>query len=115
MQEYFSTLADAITASLHGDEFYTCTFRAEDSDFVRFNRSAIRQAGTVVQRFLTLDLIHGRRHAAAGLAPSTTVSYRRVRRRSMRWRPTGPPTLRRRSRSRWPQAISRATTSYSGS
>src|SRR5919106_924253 len=65
MQDYFYALADAITESLHGDEFYTCTFRAEDSDFVRFNRSAIRQAGTVAQRLLTLDLIHGRRHAAA--------------------------------------------------
>jgi predicted Zn-dependent protease len=68
MQEYFYALADAITASLHGDEFYTCTFHAEDSDFVRFNRSAIRQAGTVAQRFLTIDLIHGRRHAAAEVA-----------------------------------------------
>jgi predicted Zn-dependent protease len=65
MQEYFYALADAITGSLHGDEFYTCTFNAEDSDFVRFNRSAIRQAGTVVQRFLSVDLIHGRRHATA--------------------------------------------------
>jgi predicted Zn-dependent protease len=68
MQDYFYALADAITASLQGDEFYTCTFHAEDSDFVRFNRSAIRQAGTVVQRFLSLDLIHGRRHAAAEVA-----------------------------------------------
>jgi predicted Zn-dependent protease len=68
MQEYFYALADTITGSLHGDEFYTCTFQAEDSDFVRFNRSAIRQAGTVAQRFLTLDLIHGRRHAAAEIA-----------------------------------------------
>ncbi|HSF34376.1 MAG TPA: metallopeptidase TldD-related protein [Candidatus Tectomicrobia bacterium] len=68
MQEYFHALADAITASLHGDEFYTATFHAEDSDFVRFNRSAIRQAGTVVQRYLSLDLIHGRRHAAAEIA-----------------------------------------------
>jgi predicted Zn-dependent protease len=70
MQEYFYALADAITASLHGDEFYTCTFHAEDSDFVRFNHSAIRQAGSVAQRFLTLDLIHGRRHAAAEVALS---------------------------------------------
>jgi predicted Zn-dependent protease len=68
MQDYFYALADAITESLHGDELYTCTFRAEDSDFVRFNRSAIRQAGTVVQRFLTLDLIHDRRHAATEVA-----------------------------------------------
>jgi predicted Zn-dependent protease len=68
MQEYFYALADAITASLHGDELYTCTFQAEDSDFVRFNRSAIRQAGSVVQRYLSLDLIDGRRHAAAEIA-----------------------------------------------
>jgi predicted Zn-dependent protease len=68
MQEYFYALADAISASLQGDEFYTCTFHAEDSDFVRFNRSAIRQAGTVVQRYLSLDLIRGGRHAAAEVA-----------------------------------------------
>jgi predicted Zn-dependent protease len=68
MQEYFYALADRMTASLHEDEFYTCTFRAEESDFVRFNHSAIRQAGTVVQRFLALDLIYGRRHAAAEVA-----------------------------------------------
>jgi predicted Zn-dependent protease len=68
MQDYFYALADATTKSLHGDEFYTCTFHAEDSDFVRFNRSAIRQAGSVVQRFLTLDLIHDRRHTAAEMA-----------------------------------------------
>jgi len=70
MQDYFYALAEAITKSLHGDEFYTCTFHAEDSDFVRFNRSAIRQAGTVVQRFLALDLIQGKRHAAAEIALS---------------------------------------------
>jgi predicted Zn-dependent protease len=70
MQDYFYALADAISTSLHGDEFYTCTFHAEASDFVRFNRSAIRQAGTVDQRFLALDLIHGGRHAAAEIALS---------------------------------------------
>jgi predicted Zn-dependent protease len=70
MQEYFYALADAITASLQREEFYTCTFRGEDSDFVRFNRSAIRQAGSVAQRYLTLDLIRGQRHAAAEVALS---------------------------------------------
>lgn len=83
MQEYFYALADAITASLHGDEFYTCTFDAEDSDFVRFNRSAIRQAGTVVQRFLTLDLIHGRRHAAAEVALCGDLESDRARVRQL--------------------------------
>ncbi len=68
MQDYFYTLADSITALLQGDEYYTCTFRGEDSDFVRFNLSAIRQPGTVVQRFLALDLIRGQRHATAEAA-----------------------------------------------
>ena len=79
MHEYFYTLADAITALLKGDEIYTCTFRGEDSDFVRFNRSAVRQAGTVAQRFLNLDLIRGQRHtippprlrAGSGDTPTT--------------------------------------------
>jgi predicted Zn-dependent protease len=79
MQEYFYALADAITGSLHADEFYTCTFHAEDSDFVRFNRSAIRQAGTVVQRFLTLDLSRGRRHAAAEIGLAGDLDSDRTR------------------------------------
>ena len=36
IQEYFYTLADAITALLQGKEVYTCSFRAEDAAFVRF-------------------------------------------------------------------------------
>ena len=79
MQEYFSTLADAITTLLKGDEVYTCTFRGEDSDFVRFNQSAVRQAGTVTQRFLNLDLIRGQRHAAADVALSGDLEEDRVR------------------------------------
>ena len=73
MQEYFYALADAITARLQGDEVYTCSFHGEDSDFVRFNRSAVRQPGTVMQRALSLDLIQGRRHAAGEVALSGDV------------------------------------------
>jgi predicted Zn-dependent protease len=79
MQDYFYTLAEAITALLKGDELYTCTFRGEDSDFVRFNRGAIRQAGTVTQRFLGLDLICGRRHATADVALSGDLAEDRAR------------------------------------
>src|SRR5256714_10012930 len=68
MQDYFYTLADTITAVLQGDEVFTCTFRGEASDFIRFNRSAVRQAGSVAQRFLSVDLICGQRHAAADVA-----------------------------------------------
>lgn len=68
MQDYFYTLADTITTLLQRDEVYLCTLRGEDSDFVRFNRSAVRQAGTVAQRFLNIDLLHGQRHAAGEVA-----------------------------------------------
>jgi predicted Zn-dependent protease len=74
MQEYFYALADAITARLQGDEVYTCSFHGEDSDFVRFNRSAVRQPGTVMQRALSLDLIQGQRHAAGEVALSGDVA-----------------------------------------
>ena len=67
MQDYFHTIVDAIQPLLRGEEIFTCSFHGEESDFVRFNRAAVRQAGAVVQRFLTIDLIEGRRHAAGTL------------------------------------------------
>src|SRR5262245_18621756 len=70
MQEYFYRLADHLTTLLHGEEVYTCTFDAEDSDFVRLNHSAVRQAGTVAQRSLSVNLIHGRRHTHGGVSLS---------------------------------------------
>jgi predicted Zn-dependent protease len=79
MQEYFYTLADTLTTLLQGQEVYTCVFRGEDSDFVRFNRSAIRQPGTVSQRFLSLDLITGRRHAAGDMALAGDLDIDRAR------------------------------------
>jgi len=63
MQSYFNGLADFLTAKLATDEVFTMCFSGEDSDFVRFNRSKIRQAGSVQQRHLSVDLIIGARHA----------------------------------------------------
>lgn len=70
MQSDFITLVDAIAPLLRGDELFTASFAGEQSDFVRFNRGAVRQAGAVTQRTLTLDLIEGRRHAAGTLTLS---------------------------------------------
>ena len=67
MQDYFHALVDSVSTCLRSSEIYTCTFRAEDSDFVRFNHGAVRQAGTVRQRTLSLDLINGRRHAGGSV------------------------------------------------
>src|SRR5262245_33289103 len=70
MQEQFFALADSIGAQLRGDEGYLARFSGETSDFVRFNRSAVRQAGHVAQRYLTLELFRGTRHVSQTLTLS---------------------------------------------
>ncbi len=64
MQEQFFALADVVTAHLQTGEGYLARFSGEVSDFVRFNHSAVRQAGAVTQRYLTLELFRGTRHAS---------------------------------------------------
>lgn len=68
MQAWFRRLADALEARLAPGEVLLCSLAGEASDFVRLNHGRIRQAGHVVQRTLTLDLIEDRRHAAATLS-----------------------------------------------
>jgi predicted Zn-dependent protease len=63
MQAYFHRIADLLDSRLRGEERYTCQFGCEDSDFVRLNRGRVRQAGNVLERKLTVDLIDGQRHA----------------------------------------------------
>lgn len=70
MQERFQRIADHVISLLKGSEVALMTFDGESSDFVRFNHNAVRQAGTVTQQDLGLDLIDGRRHAEAKLALS---------------------------------------------
>jgi predicted Zn-dependent protease len=79
MQEYFYQLADFLRTLLQGNEIYTCAFEAEDSDFVRFNRSTVRQAGTVTQRFLSLNLIENLRHASGTVSLSGDLEGDRSR------------------------------------
>lgn len=77
MQEYFYALADYLTSLLQGKEIFTSIFTAEDSDFVRFNRSAVRQAGAVTQRFLSVDLIDGMRHSSGHISLAGDLEFDR--------------------------------------
>ncbi len=79
MQSYFFDLATHLGEQLRGDEIFTSSFAAEDSDFVRFNHSQVRQAGSVVQRHFGVDLIDGRRHAAGTLTLSGDMAADRAR------------------------------------
>ena len=67
MQHQFFDLADLIQSSLRAGEGFLANVSGEDSHFVRFNRSAVRQAGAVSQRYLSLELFHGKRHASQSI------------------------------------------------
>ena len=61
-QAYFDELITAATTRLIGDEVLLANVTGERTDFIRLNNSDVRQAGTVVQRRLAVDLIEGQRH-----------------------------------------------------
>ena len=64
MRDYFYELSDFVKSSLTGNETFTASFDGEDSDFTRFNHAKVRQSGHVSQRYLSIDLMDGKRHAA---------------------------------------------------
>lgn len=65
MQSYFYNLFERISKNLHRDEILLANFCAETSDFVRINQSKVRQAGSVNQLELSLDLVNADQHAEA--------------------------------------------------
>ena len=67
MQTYFYELADYLTTLLKPDEVYLAWLSAEQSDFIRFNKSAVRQATSVKQIALAVTLIAQRRRAEVRL------------------------------------------------
>ncbi len=68
MKDHFFGLAERLRGELRAGETLLCSLDAERSDFVRFNRGRVRQAGSVQQRFLSVRLVRERRQAAATVA-----------------------------------------------
>jgi predicted Zn-dependent protease len=68
VKDHFFALADRLHGELRAGETLLCSLDAERSDFVRFNRGRVRQAGSVLQRFLSVRLVRERRQAAATVA-----------------------------------------------
>ena len=64
---YVNGVVDRATARLTGDEVLLAAFQGESSDFVRFNNGAVRQAGSVQQLSVDLDLVAERRHTTASI------------------------------------------------
>ena len=98
MESYFHDVAALLDGLVQAGETYTAWFSAEASDFVRMNRGKVRQPGTVVQRYLDIDLIRGARHAthlvslAGDLRRRPRHDRRGGRGRARRAAPTSPTT-----------------------
>ena len=65
MKADFFALAERLGRGLGAAERLLCGFAGERSDFVRFTRGHVRQAGSVEQRTFTLRLVRERRQATA--------------------------------------------------
>jgi predicted Zn-dependent protease len=68
MKGRFFELAERLGRVLKAGEMLLCEFSGERSDFVRFNRGKVRQAGSVEQGYVSLRLIRERRQASITLA-----------------------------------------------
>jgi predicted Zn-dependent protease len=66
-QTYFDELISAASDALAGDEVLLANVVGERTDFIRLNNGDVRQAGTVDQRKLTVDLVEHRRHVAGSI------------------------------------------------
>jgi predicted Zn-dependent protease len=70
MRAYFEELADFLESRAGASEIVLSRLSAEDSDFIRFNKSRVRQATGVRQVGWALTLIHGTRRIDAGVTLS---------------------------------------------
>lgn len=78
--DWFDARVTAATTHLTGDEVLLASLHTEDTDFVRFNNASVRQAGSIDQTEISLDLIEGQRHAEATvqLTGDTATDDRRI-------------------------------------
>jgi predicted Zn-dependent protease len=81
-QSYFDELVTAATSRLIGDEVLLANVSGERTDFIRFNGGNVRQAGTVEQRRVSVDLVEGARHVGGSiqLTGDRSVDDARLRR-----------------------------------
>jgi predicted Zn-dependent protease len=68
VKDAFFGVAEALARGLGAGEVLLSSFHGERSDFVRFNRGKVRQAGSVEQGYLTLRLVKGKRHTAISIS-----------------------------------------------
>ena len=77
---YLDELVQWATSRLSAEEVLLAYLAGEDSDFARFNHAAVRQAGNVSQRTLSIDLVQGDKHAegSVSLGGDRSIDHARV-------------------------------------
>jgi len=73
MKDSFFDSAQSLFRQLREGETALCSFSGERSDFIRFNRGQVRQAGSVEQGYVSLRLVKDRRQAVASFAVSSAT------------------------------------------
>lgn len=68
MQNHFFGIVDGLRGRLKGEEVLLAGISGERSQFIRFNKSLLRQPGAVDQSYLSLELVRGQRHARATIS-----------------------------------------------
>lgn len=74
MKQYFHDLAAHVDTLAKPGEVIVSSLAAEDSDFIRFNKSAVRQAMAIRQVYWTLSLIHDKRRLDAKVTLAGTLA-----------------------------------------
>ena len=75
----FTALAESLRASLQAGEDFSLWYSAEESEFIRFNRAQVRQAGHVTQATGRLRLIRDDRSAETAVTLSGDLESDRQR------------------------------------
>lgn len=83
MRDYVERLNDEIAGLVKGREVFLANVAGERSDFIRFNRSALRQQGTVAELGVAIDLIEGRRQATGRAVLTGRIGEDRARLRRL--------------------------------
>lgn len=72
-QSYFDGLATYGSSLMAGEEILLLNVAAESTDFARMNHGLVRQAGTVDQAELDVELVSGQRHGQVGIQLSANA------------------------------------------
>ena len=78
MQEYFKKISDLLFNALEKSEILILNFDAEETDFIRFNKSKVRQAGKVNQVNIDINLISMKKTLRSSLRLSTDFKKDKV-------------------------------------